>query len=385
MILLNIDYNSRCSGVWDPNMRIPQRPELGYHVWGIVCRLMGCRWPLSHIVEHLKCSTPDTLLHNLELSYREISTWTAKDLTRGEKAYYSNCKEAIMPISAELRPDGVTVQRLKPYNLLAMRQKKRKAWLALMKEKHTDIFQWLRNPENVGQLRGKTQWQGALDALPENALCSLLDAQENFFLNETALLWDIDINESVNTTIRHLSVPEIDDYTSIIGFFLLSLAALKQQGIINNWLGANYSQLHKLTEQIEKIQNQEDSGKKQKDWFKVREKHILIVDRGDYPRIVFTNVIRTTQRTVTPRIIKKSDGHTSIWLESTLTDTSQRLEHEKRILDQLKSARVGCFDYGKKGLAYLKNTSHFLHCRHDTEVKQLGCLASLENVGFRLI
>ena len=384
MIQLNVCYSSACSGVWDKGRKgkkgvRPQRDSRGYHIWGIVCRLLGCRRALSDIVDFSR-SNPDHVLSNVLLSFHEDVNSSARDLTRGEKAYYSNCKEAIMPINSGLKRYGEALDHYKLFNLLCMDPGQRKQFVLIAKNRFPEVFAWLLS----GGL--KTYSAESLDknqSIPDFQSGDWFKVLVSFFESEESILWNVEINNSFNSELQSSRCENVSELLVVIGFFLLSIAKLQEGGVFSTAHYINVKQLQALANKLLDIELLPDDELKKKKWNAIRKSSLSIVDQRDYPKAVFSDVRTTTQLVTKPEYLTKRDGSTMIWLESNRPSAQEKLEHEQQLIALLKTSGVKCFQYGKKGLGYLDGCLHLFETERNDDAKRLGTLESIEYEGFQ--
>ncbi|WP_419536707.1 hypothetical protein [Endozoicomonas sp.] len=386
MILLNIAYNSRCSGDWDHKRKTPHRPEKGHHIWGVVCRMMGFRNKLEDIIAYLQ-SSPDQLLSKIEICYVDNITKGSNDLTRAEKAYYSNSKRPILPIQSELRNDGLVIDEYKPFNILSLSCQKRHKLLELINKEFPDIHNWITKTLSVDELPSQ-RWKELsrrklLENIDKTTAGQYLNRLQEFLRNESSLLWNNAIYERINASFHPRDEVDLKEWKNIMALFIFTSTVLfYDKNLSATCSTAPANQIKSLYQKIDQILGNKNENQRKCQWNKLLSEPLVILAPRDYAKAIYKDAMATTQLYTTPATIQKLDGEAIICLQSKHSSHEKRLEHEERIQHQLKSSGVYCFNFGKKGLAYVKSISAFVEAPEVKNQKHLGELSSLSYKSF---
>ena len=386
MIVLNIAYNSRCSGDWDYKRKTPHRPEKGHHIWGVVCRMMGYRNKLEDIIAYLQ-STPDQLLTKIEISYADNITKGSNDLTRAEKAYYSNSKRPILPVQSELRNDGLVIDEYKHFNILSLSCQKRHKLLELINKEFPDIHNWITKTGSVDELPSK-KWKDLpreklLGSVDKTTAKQYLNRLQEFLRNESSLQWNNAIYERINASFNPRDEADLKEWKNIMALFIFTSTVLFYDKKLSAACStAPASKIKSIYLKIGQILDNKNKKQKKRQWDKLLAEPLVILAPRDYAKAIYKDAIATTQLYTAPATIRKLDGEAVICLQSQHSTHEKRLEHEERIRHQLNSSGVYCFNFGKKGLAYVKSILAFVDGPVVRNQKHLGELSSLSYKGF---
>ncbi|MGK0289825.1 MAG: hypothetical protein ACI86H_001272 [bacterium] len=347
MLRIEINFHSAYSGVWDEKSKTPSRKEKGYHLWGILFRLMGERLRLSQLVDEFSAFPQEHPIQQVQLPrFLETLSSNSNELVRPEKAYYSKSNEVSLQYKdTEKKPAYDVIEKYKPFNLLCASDEVIQQILLETEKTYPTVYRLLQKDED---LCGVHDQNVEIDIGDKVELW--FQFIEEFLSKQDAILWDVKILESLNEKFHDLEEGNLQIMRFRFNLFMLYLGIVRQQGFLDSKMGTMAGGA--LFKYLQKIEGYPNDKKKDLGIGDLR-KGVSFLNSRDFTLGLY-KVTPKTQLKAAPAKILKKDGRLCFWIESSHPDLEKRVEHEEFIYDRIQDSGVHCFRYGKKGLAYVE-------------------------------